>query len=444
MTWQKKVVWAEGMFLRPQHFQQQERYFEFLSHARALASEGFFWGLRSYELDEQALAIGKVSLKAAQGILPDGTPFCFPGHSEAPLPLDYAAQLRDQRIFLALPVRRFGTEEVCFEDSPESLARFKVVEAELRDVNSVAGEPALAQLGEPRLRLLAESDLSDAWIAIGVLKVKEKRADHQLVVDRAYIPPTLWVGGQPVLREFLTELMGLVHQRGDALAARLDQPGRGGTSEIGDFLMLELVNRTEPLLAHLSGIDCLHPERLFSELLALAGNLRTFTSKERRPRKFEAYRHDDLASCFGPLMADLRHSLSMVLEQNAVRVDLQDRKYGVRVAQVADAELLRSASFVLAVHADQPAEVVRSRFPSQVKIGPVEHIRDLVNLQLPGITLNALPVAPRQIPFNAGYNYFELDTAGDLWKQLERSGGIALHVAGDFPGLALEFWAIRR
>jgi len=30
-----------------------------------------------------------------------------------------------------------------------------------------------------------------------------------------------------------------------------------------------------------------------------------------------------------------------------------------------------------------------------------------------------------------------------LWKQLENSGGMALHVAGDFPDLTLELWAIR-
>ena len=38
----------------------------------------------------------------------------------------------------------------------------------------------------------------------------------------------------------------------------------------------------------------------------------------------------------------------------------------------------------------------------------------------------------------------ELETRGnELWKQLETSGGLAMHIAGDFPGLALEFWAIR-
>ncbi len=82
-------------------------------------------------------------------------------------------------------------------------------------------------------------------------------------------------------------------------------------------------------------------------------------------------------------------------------------------------------------------------FPAQVKIGSVEHIRNLVNSALPGIPLNSLPVAPRQIPFHAGFNYFELERGSEMWKQLERSGGLAMHIAGDFPGLELEFWAIR-
>jgi type VI secretion system protein ImpJ len=99
---------------------------------------------------------------------------------------------------------------------------------------------------------------------------------------------------------------------------------------------------------------------------------------------------------------------------------------------------------VLAVNAHMPGDALRGRFPTQVKIGPAERIRDLVNLQLPGVGLRPMPVAPRQIPYHAGFTYFELETRGsELWKQLETSGGLAMHIAGDFPGLALEFWAIR-
>ena len=142
-------------------------------------------------------------------------------------------------------------------------------------------------------------------------------------------------------------------------------------------------------------------------------------------------------------MADIRRSLSMVLEQNAIAIELHERQYGVRVGVIPDGTLLRNATFVLAVFAEMPADVVRNRFPTQVKIGPVEKIRDLVNLHLPGVRVHPMPIAPRQLPYHANYNYFELDTNNELWGQLERSGGMALHLAGDFPGLRIECWAIR-
>jgi len=53
-------------------------------------------------------------------------------------------------------------------------------------------------------------------------------------------------------------------------------------------------------------------------------------------------------------------------------------------------------------------------------------------------------VAPRQLPFHAGHFYFELERQGDLWRQFEKSGSLAMHIAGEFPGLELELWAIRQ
>ena len=66
-----------------------------------------------------------------------------------------------------------------------------------------------------------------------------------------------------------------------------------------------------------------------------------------------------------------------------------------------------------------------------------------VNVQLPGIPLKPLAVAPRQLPYHAGFTYFELERNSDYWKELRKSGGFAMHVGGDFPGLELELWAIR-
>jgi type VI secretion system protein ImpJ len=136
--------------------------------------------------------------------------------------------------------------------------------------------------------------------------------------------------------------------------------------------------------------------------------------------------------------------LSVVLERNALQIDLAERAHGVRTGVFPDPALARQANFVLAVNAQMPSDQLRQRFPTQSKLGPADRLRDLVNLALPGVTMRLLPTAPRQLPFHAGFHYFELDRGGDLWKQIERSGSLALHVAGDFPGLELELWAIRQ
>jgi type VI secretion system protein ImpJ len=106
--------------------------------------------------------------------------------------------------------------------------------------------------------------------------------------------------------------------------------------------------------------------------------------------------------------------------------------------------LLDNAIFVLAVGAQVSSEMLRTHFPPQVKIGPVEEIAQLVSSALPGIPIQALPVAPRQIPYHAGLSYFELDKQNPYWKKMAAAGGFAFHIGGNFPGLELEFWAIKK
>ena len=438
----RKVVWSEGMFLRPQHFQQQERYLEFFSHARALAAEPYYWGFRELVLDVEALALGKLALLKAVGVFPDGTPFSFPGQDSMVEPLEIDKACKDERIYLALPMRRPLATELSFAND-EALARYVAEDAELADSNEGAGEPALAQVAHMRARLISESDISDSWLRLGVVHVPERRNDGTVVLDERFVQPSITYGQSRLLHAMVDDIAGLLQQRGEALAMRVLQPGRGGIAEVGDFMMLNIINRWQPKITHLRDHKILHPERVYGHLLELAGELSTFTRDDRRPIAYPVYNHDEPSPPFTTVVNDIRRSLSMVLEQNAIPIELHERQYGVRVGVIPDLGLVKQANFVLAVFAELPTDVVRARFPTQVKIGPVEKIRDLVNLHLPGVRINPMPIAPRELPYHANYNYFQLDTTNELWEQLERSGGVAMHVAGDFPGLRMEFWAIK-
>jgi len=443
MSWNNKVVWSEGMFLRPQHFQQQERYVETLVKHRGDHLRAYDWGVVELSLDQDALNLGKIAITRCQAILPDGTPISIPDDDEPPLPLEIDDNLRDTEIMLALSIRRPGAPDADRETGLESVTRHRTMEYEVRDNNAGFDNNVQIEIGKRRLRLLPRQGDLREYAGISVARVREKRNDQSLVLDRQFIPPCLDCRANPILSGFLSELQGLLHQRGEALAARVSASGRGGVAEIADFLLLQTVNRFEPMVAHLASMSDLHPEILFRNGLQLAGEMATFTSASKRPASFPVYDQDDLQTTFEPLMRELRQSLSMVLEQNAIALPLQERKYGIHVSAITDRSLLSGAIFILAVRADMPVEHLLKQFPRQIKIGPVEHIRQLVTSALPGIELRPLPVAPRQIPYHAGTTYFELAKSGEHWKQMANSGGFAFFVPSNFPGLDMAFWAIK-
>ena len=285
--------------------------------------------------------------------------------------------------------------------------------------------------------------VTQAYACVPIAHVVECRADKQVVLDDRFIPTVLSAGAATRLASFMTELQGLVHQRGEALAGRVVATSRGGAAEIADYLLLQVVNRYEPLLSHLASSGAVHPEILYRLCVSVAGELATFTAPTNRTAAFPKYRHDHLRESFEPVITELRRSLGWVQEQRAIPVPIEPKQFGISVAIVNDRSLYNSAVFVLAARADVAAEELRRRFPAQLRLGPVEKISNLVNYQLPGVPVHAMGAAPRQIPFHAGCVYFELDRSHELWGQLANSGGIGLHVAGDFPGLAMELWAIR-
>jgi type VI secretion system protein ImpJ len=441
MTWTNRVVWQEGMFLRAQHFQQQDRWLEAALRGGTLALRAHPWGVTAMLVDRDLLATGRFAVASAAGVFEDGTHFAIPGETDHPLPLDLPESARNTVVYLAVPVRQPGAVEIATEQGGDG--RYVLQDFEAYDTHSTTPQAAALQVGRLRLRYLLETDDRAGYLCIGLARVVEVAADKRVTLDERWIPPALLCSAATPLAGLIAELAGMLNQRGEALAARLSAPGQRGVAEVSDFLLLQALNRWQKLLEHWAGSGNLHPEDLYATLVQMAGEFATFTEATRRPGTYPAYRHDDLQRSFAPVVADLRRSLSAVIEQTAVSIPLQERRHGVHVGQIVDRSILRGSLFVLTVQADMPTETLRRLFPSQVKIGAVEQIRELVNSALPGIAVRALPVAPRQIPFYAGASYFELDRNSPHWQHMQSSGGFATHISGDFPNLRLELWAIK-
>jgi len=445
MSWESKVLWTEGMFLQPHHFQQADRYHEALVAGIAARIAPYAWGVSALRIDTELLKVGQFMLRACSGLTQDGAVFRVPDFDDHPPALDVPSDVKDCVVYLTVPQRRQGAMDVDMSGTELSAARLRPSELEITDTTGRGRKQTRLAVGKMRLQFALEvDDLADR-LAIPIARIIEVRPDREVVLDTAFVPSCLDVAAADPLRMFLEELTGLLGHRMTALSGRLTAgAGAKGTAEIQDLLLLMTINRTLPVLRHLSDQDNLHPVTFYRDCVSLAGELAALLSHEKQPNTYPAYQHHNLTGTFLPVIRDLRTYLSAVLEQTAVAIAIEERKFGIWAGRLADRKLIGSAGFVLAVSADIPADRVRRHFAGQAKIGPVEEIRQLVNSALPGIGVTALPVAPRQIPYNAGAVYFELDATNPYWAKMTTSGGIAVHVSGDYPGLKMELWAIRR
>lgn len=443
-----KVVWSEGLFLRPQLFQQQERYLEYFVHKRTATLNTFFWGFSQYDIDKEALAYGKLVLRSGGGVLPDGTPFDIPEHAEIPDPLTISPEHLGKMIYLAVPLRLENSDETIFDKhNQSSLARFLAYETSLNDTNAIRQGAKPVQLSRLRMRLLPETEMTESWLGLPLTKIRAIQPDGSVLLhSEDHIPPVTSYAANVLLTEWLTHLNGLVKMRAEMLATRLSaSDGKASAgAEVVDYLLLQIFNKYEPLLDHIRHIPELPPIMIYQELAKFSGELSTFVrTATRRPIAAPGYDHARLYESIRPLVDEVNYLLNQILVRAGQMIPLLPKGNGVWSASMLPAELHSFSNLVLAVHAQLTMDVLQQQFTSQTKISAPQQLHELVRSHLPGLVLQALPVPPRQIPYSSGYVYFDLLKSGPFWERISATGAIAMHVAGDFPGLKMELWGVR-
>lgn len=443
MSSRNPVLWPEGLFVKPQHFQQAARASEAAFHQRLSSLNAAFYGFSELQLNDEYLSLGKIAITRARGIMPDGTVFDIPADLPPPAPLEIDGDAsKGREVFLCLPLRTGGGREVSWPDNAANY-RYIAKAEEIKDTHTADGDLVHVDLAVPNLQLKRKTEDSSAFTRLALARIMERRPDGSLQLDEAFYPTSVSVRAVPALQRFLEESTNALRERARNLAVRIGSPGQAGVADIRDFNLLQAINRWWPCFQHLSRQTQTHPEQLYLCLSQACGELVTFTDDNRLPLEYPAYHHTALHASFKPLEDTLRRALSTVLQPRATSLPIKYLDFGVMTTTLEDRRLIDEAEFILAVRASLPPESLRQQFIQKAKVTSLEALNELVPLQLPGIPLLPLPVAPRELPFHAGFSYFELDRRNPAWMTMKESNGFGFHIAGDFPGLEMQFWAIR-
>lgn len=476
-----RVVWQEGMYLAPHHFQAQRRHVEDELARTVAALFPFAWGVSAVAVDAEALANGTLALAHARGLLPDGTPFHVPEADPAPAPVPLAERFSPTRgahlVYLVLPPwRRDGANVApdpaapsdgawapdpadipsdALSDAPPDGAgapepRYAAI---VRDVvDEVSGRDAApVRFAVKNLRLALDGEVPAGVVALPVARIRRDGAGH-FVVDGDYVPPALTYAASERLTGLLRGLVGMLDAKGAALAATLSAPaapaaspggGAGGPSayvgnELATRWLLHAIRSAEAPLRHLAAVRHAHPERLWLELTRLAGALCTF-SLTTQPRDLPAYAHDDLAGCFGALERHLRTHLDVVVAASAVVTPLRRVSDVLHAAAVDDPRCFAAgARWFLGVRAALPAAELSARVPQLVKACASKYVLELVRRAYPGMTVDFVPAPPPGLAPRPGLAYFELTLAGPCAQGLQTTRELGVYVPDGLPEAALE------
>jgi len=424
-----KVVWSEGMFLRTQHFQQQDARFESLiaDALQALPYPGF--GFRRLELDENALAAGLFGLRDAAGHFPDGTAFSVTGDGDGLAPIAVPSGKDSGLVLLGIPAEVEGTASIDPVHGTGSGARFKGALVTVRDRVRGGADAEDLELAALQPKLFLPEDDTGGYLTLAVAELTGLDASGAVTLNDSFLAPAQMTAALPWYARFAQEVVTGLDRIAEAHSAVV-LAGTGASVE--NLMILELANTARPRVAHFLSQDRFHPSELFLELAGLAGRMATFGSSARRMAELPAYEHTNPQPAFATL-ADTLRSLILSLrhvEETAKVLKVSRHSENVWTVRIDNPELLRNSRILIRVGGDLSDALLRKLFVDQATVGAADEFDKLWTARLSGIPLKPLNSQPREIPYDGDRLCLELDRSSEHWAALADAPGFVLGVSG--------------
>jgi type VI secretion system protein ImpJ len=461
-----KVLWGEGLFLRPQHFQRQDAYHEWRLLQMSRLLHPYAWGVRVVKPDADALQAGLLRLLEVQAVLPDGEMVSAPGEDELPAAVSLAelpAGTSEVVYHLAVaPLRRVGSNFTPAGDAgrdgasasgpgsapasapaADGMARYVQHNESAADWYTGAVDADIAVLRRG-LRLVGDHEPRDHLVTVPLLRVR-RTSTGGFELDGRFVPPCTAVQASPVLQLQLRRLLDALQAKVDALYGFHREPSKHviefRSGDVASFWLLHTASSAFASLSHLFRHPGLHPERLFQGLLELAGALMTF-SKTYTLADLPVYEHAAPGSAFTRLDGIVRDLLETVISTRHFAIALSETKPSFHQGRLDSQQIHSGTVFYLGVSAAMPpAELVES-VPVRFKIGAPDDVDKIVLSAMPGVRLTHCPQVPAAIPVRPGTYYFTLEPRGALYERMLQAQALTLYAPQGIPELQLELLAV--
>jgi type VI secretion system protein ImpJ len=444
-----KPLWHEGLILNQQHFQQQDRWTEYVHRQFASAAIAEPWGTLAVEIDEEVLPNGRLKLTCLRLRFPDGTLFDTSISDAIPSARDLtqglSPDLQSVIVLAALPLVNATGSNCRFDETTLARPRRSFREfVKVTDLNGAGEAEIAAERRAVRLLFDFEPHADDTVCAIARLT---RGTGGHFQVDHRYVPPCLTLDGHPLHVERAKRLADILQARSAALGARrserLEAVAEYGVADVSLFWLLHSIHTYWPQLRLFGTHPSQPPERLYSTLAQLACVLTTFSTGHQLG-EIPVYDHARADEIFAKLESMIRGLLDSIIPSRVIPIDLIRKSPTTWVGQFMDERLVNGADYYLSVNAALTPFELAEQFARLCKIGAPDDVEHIVNSALAGIPLKAIPRVPATIPVRLDNLYFALDPTDPAHARMVAAHACQIYLPTTVPNPSLELYAVLR
>ncbi len=432
------VFWFQGLFLQPQHFQQQEIYLQKIN-AYQLENFNYYWGISELKFRKSSLVENLLEIEKVKALFPDKTYVDYPQNAILrPRSLKNLDGTKETLVYLGLKKLMPDSSNVT-EDIEEGVIGTRFVSSpDPRDVKDIylADSPvAKVRFLQYVLNIFFEEELESLndYYLLPLAKVKKEEKGWTITSD--FLPPLLNVKNFSYFSNFLLQLKEHILSKLQTLEGyKLNKDSQSNNFEIGYLrylLALLVLNRNIPLLEQFIQSNSLHPFKLYSYLSQLVGELSTFTDRinalgitSENKKLLTGYQHNNLYQSFSELILLLEELLDAIVigAENILRLTRKEDLFEVSLPL----NLLQDKFNYCLVITTQEESSIPS-LESLAKISTSSHLETLIARALPGLPFFQRTSPPPGLPKKEHTYFFVLEKDSKIWPRIKESGDLALY-----------------
>ncbi len=442
MTAFRKVVWAEGVMLGQQHFQQWERY---LSHEKSLdrlKMQPYNWGLSDIRIDEALLSQGQFSLSRLSALMPDRRwvkfDALYDGNLDRPLPDGSPQKLS---VYLGLAASEQVDSISGYHASLGNTAAWQGEYQTIHDLYDSSREREVL-LAKQKLALYFEGETSRNMTLLKIAELEFCLETRAYRLSTSFIPAVMSIAASPHFSNWLAQMVGELSKYIKILSEQKEKH-RHAQNQFGyaDFIYFNLIKTLSTHLAQLAALQkmpAIHPLAVYQVNCALLGELAGYLEDPLQRKDGTAYQQQHLSVIFNEIKMHFVELMDSVMPANTIDIPLQKMKEHYYLSGPLSLDDLKQKQFCLALHHEQLTDSLIEKVKSQVKMTAPSKLEDIVLTFTKGVGFDYLTAPGKDLLAKRNYHYFMLDKQDPGWKDILAEERIAFFVSKELANCAFE------